>query len=445
MIKQANDVFLDLKKTISREKKIMEEINSFFQKFNGKGDETSIKSQIDYLKFYLNQENAKVSDILNNIYLKKELKSQSEKESGEKKGARNPGEKRVINEKIPKKNFLKTLLKERGIKELGITDLEKDVVKRIEERKIKKAKKKEKGPNMYASTASKMFPEISRSLVSQKFFNSMIQNLLKTNLNFIPTVYISTMLLSTIISCVIGFMIFLFVLIFNVSQTPPFITIVSDIPKRFLETFWILFLIPIGTFIFMYIYPSLERKSLESGINQELPFATINMSAIAGSKIEPTNIFSIIISTGEYPSLKSQFTKVINDLNIYGHDLVTSLRNAASSCPSKKLEDLYNGLATNITSGGDLAQFFEKRSQTLLLDYRLERERSTKSAETFIDIYISIVIAAPMILMLLLVMIQISGLGISMSTTMISVLMVLGVSVINFVFLMFLRLRQPNQ
>ena len=195
----------------------------------------------------------------------------------------------------------------------------------------------------------------------------------------------------------------------------------------------------------MYSYPSLERGSLEDKINQELPFATINMSAIAGSMIDPTNIFSIMVSTGEYPNIRKQFTKVINEINIYGHDLVTALKNSSLTSPSEKLTELYKGLSTTITSGGDMVEFFSKRSETLLLDYRLQREKYTKNAETFIDVYISLVIAAPMILMLLLMMIQISGLGLSLSPSSISFLMVTGISVINFVFLMFLHLKQPSQ
>ena len=57
------------------------------------------------------------------------------------------------------------------------------------------------------------------------------------------------------------------------------------------------------------------------------------------------------------------------------------------------------------------------------------------------DIYISVVIAAPMILMLLLITMRISGLGIGLSTGMIALVMSLGVAVINFVFLIFLNIR----
>ena len=211
-----------------------------------------------------------------------------------------------------------------------------------------------------------------------------------------------------------------------------------------MKVFWILFVIPIGTFLIMYFYPSLEKKSIEKQIDQELPFATINMSAISGSMLEPSKIFTIIIKTKEYPYLEKEFTKLINEINIYGYDLVTALRSIALNNPSKKLADLFNSLATTITSGGDLSEFFDKRSQSLLFEHKLEREKYTKTAETFMDIYISVVIAAPMILMLLLIMMKISGLGISVSSSMITLIMVLGVSIVNIVFLAFLHLRQPK-
>ncbi len=194
----------------------------------------------------------------------------------------------------------------------------------------------------------------------------------------------------------------------------------------------------------MYFYPSLEKKSIESRINQELPFATIHMSSIAGSMIEPSKIFSIIMMTKEYPNLEKEFTKLLNEINIYGYDFVTALKNVAKNSPSQKLAELFNGLATTITSGGNLSEFFDKRASSLLFDYRLEREKQTKSAETFMDIYISVVIAAPMILMLLLMMMKISGLGIALSTSMITLIMIIAVSFINVVFLVFLHLKQPN-
>ncbi|KKL09841.1 hypothetical protein LCGC14_2561810, partial [marine sediment metagenome] len=79
------------------------------------------------------------------------------------------------------------------------------------------------------------------------------------------------------------------------------------------------------------------------------------------------------------------------------------------------------------------------------LQEKLEREKNIRADETFMDIYISVVIAAPMILMLLLIIIQISGIGISLSISAITVLMVLAVTTINILFLTFLHIRQGKQ
>ncbi|MFZ1971013.1 MAG: type II secretion system F family protein [Candidatus Nanoarchaeia archaeon] len=443
MIIQKKSDLLELKKIVSKDKKIIDEMTSMVHSKNSsKSDNSSILSHINLLKQNLKVENEKIPKLIENINLTRVLDNQ-----GNKKIVDQVLEEDEKEKKKHKKNFFEKREEEIKLsKEYKISTSEKSVIRRIEEKKKEEVSKKVgKGPNKYAGIASRLFSDFSRPLVETGKFSGMIDDLLKTNLGILPTVYISIIFLSVLISLIVAFVIFLFFLFFNISTAPPFIIPETNMISKFLEIFWILFIIPIATFVSLYFYPSLERKSLEAGIDQELPFATINMSAIAGSKIEPTNIFNIIISTGEYPYLKKQFIKVMNEINIYGHDLVTSLKNAADYCPSKKLSDLYNSLSTNITSGGDLGEFFDKRSESLLLDYRLERERSTRSSETFIDVYISVVIAAPMILMLLFMMIQVSGLGISLSPIEVSVIMILGVALINFVFLMFLRFRQPSK
>ena len=237
-----------------------------------------------------------------------------------------------------------------------------------------------------------------------------------------------------------------FFLFFNISAKLPIITFATEsIASRFLKVFWILILVPVGTFLAMYFYPSLEKRAVEAKINQELPFATIHMAAISGSMIDPSKIFTIIITTEEYPALSKEFTKLLNQINVYGYDLVGGLRNMAFNSQSRKLADLFNSLATAITSGGDLPDFFDKRANSLLFEHKLEKEKQAKIAETFMDIYISVVIAAPMILMLLLMMLKIGGLGIGLSSGAITITMILGVIVINIFFLTFLHLKHPGE
>src|SRR3989344_3981877 len=329
-------------------------------------------------------------------------------------------------------------------KKIELTEMEKRAIKKLKKKPIKKVQIKEKKPSIYVNISNKFFADYSEKLIGKGGFKTLERELVKANMRFITKSYVSIIFFTTLLSFVISIFILMFFLFFNIGAEIPFITMVQEnLAIRFIKIVWIVFLIPIFTFFMLYFYPTLEKQSIAAKINNELPFATVNMSAISGSMIEPSKIFRIIVATGEYPNLSRELIKLLNEINILGNDLITALRNSSFNTPSKKLAELFNGIATTINSGGNLPIFFNKRSETLLFEYRIEREKYTRSSETFMDIYISVVIAAPMIFMLLLMMIKISGLGIPLSTSMISLLMVLGVSGINIVFLVFLHLKQP--
>jgi len=327
-----------------------------------------------------------------------------------------------------------------------LDDIEKLTIKRSKKKEEKVKEEKERKPSSYMKVSGKMFYNFSKSLVDKGVFENLKRELVKANVEVVPTAYVSAMFFSTLLAVGIGIILALFFLFFNLGFTWPIITLVEGgILPRLLKVMWIPIILPIVTFLFGYAYPYMERKTLEAKINHELPFATIHMSAISSSMIEPSKLFGIIVSTKEYPRIEKELIKLQNEINIYGYDLVTALRNRAFNSPSRKLSELFNGLATTITSGGNLPVFFDKRSQTLLFEYRLDVEKEGKAAETFMDIYISVVIASPMVLMLLLMMMRISGLGIALSPTMITVVIVAAVCLINIVFLAFLHLRNPER
>jgi len=297
--------------------------------------------------------------------------------------------------------------------------------------------------NPYSILSNRVFSKISKPFADKDILKNLERELIKAHLLYTPQGYFSMILFTTFLVLIGSIVISVFFLFFYLGADLPIIHFATNSPlERIPQVIWIVFLFPIATFLIMYFYPSLEKRSAESAINQELPFATIHMAAISGSMIDPTKIFSIIISTKEYPHIEKEFTKLMNELNVYGYDLVSALRNVSFNSPSKKLADLFNGLATTINSGGNLPDFFNKRAESLLFEYNLEKEKSNKSAETFMDIYISVVIAAPMILMLLLMMMKISGLGLSMSTSMITLIMVISVAMVNAVFIVFLHLKK---
>src|SRR3989344_2133507 len=333
-----------------------------------------------------------------------------------------------LNERIPK--ILHGVIIPRVLKK-QILDTQKFSTKK--EENFKKVIKEDS----YAKFANTLFSRHSRNLIEKNFFKALQVDLEKSNLMYLFPTYISIILFTTLLAAAAGLILFTFFIFFSIQPHMPIIKPVEDVGLRALKLIWILIAFPIAGFFISYVYPSLDRRAYESQIDAELPFATINMAAISNSLINPVKIFEIIISSGE-------FTKLMNHINVHGYSVVNALTITAYSSPSKKMSELLSGLATTINSGGDLTRFFETRAETLLFDYKLRREKETKTAETFMDLYISIVIAAPMIFMLLLMIMKISGLGISLPTTVITLMMVSGVAMINVFFLIFLHLKKTE-
>ena len=442
MLSKKEDFFLYLKKDIAQEIKMVRELNVFLKEFENKKnfkDRQAIDENVRHLKNSVEEVSRQMIENLGGISINAPLKLQiPEIKNDEKTDVAKSGKKSSISKIF---DFLKFQNKYK------ISGIEKSTLKRLKKKEEEEQveKRRIKKPSFYVGYANKLFSDFSADLVRKYKLRELQADLMKANMNFLLRSYISVMILTTLISFFVSIFLAIFFLFFNLQATLPIVTLAKEnILIRLLKTFWLIGVLPMSTLLFMYFYPSLERDSVEKKVDLELPFATINMAAISGSLIDPTKMFNIIISTKEYPALEKEFTKLLNSVNVLGQDFISALRNSGFNTASKKLSALFNGLATTINSGGDLPRFFEERARTMLFEYNLEREKSTKAAETFMDIYISVVIAAPMILMLLLMMMRISGLGIPLSTGAITLIMILGVAGINIVFLIFLQIKQPN-
>ncbi len=327
-------------------------------------------------------------------------------------------------------------------------DLSEQLLKRLKRRSVVIDQEDGvfKSANFFAQISNNLFLKKSNALLDKGYFKNLNIDLRKGNILVLTATYVSMMLLSIGIAFIAGLILAAFFFYFKLGLTGSFIAFQEgNVIKRLGISLLIFIITPLATFAGFYFYPSMERKSLSRQIDGELPFVVIHMGSISGSGIEPTQIFKIVGLHKDYKHTRGEIRKLINQVNVYGYDLISALKNIARLTPSVRLAELFNGLSTTISSGGDLKTFFEKRAESLLLSYRLERERFTKVAETFMDIYISVVIATPMILLLLLVMVSVSGVNIGgFSIGFMTFMIVFSVAFVNVIFLWLLSLKQPS-
>jgi len=333
--------------------------------------------------------------------------------------------------------------KEEFLRELNISE---KLLRKVKMQQGKVSKKFEgiHAPNTYGKIANKVFLGMSQRLVDEGSFKTLRLNVRKSNINILSTTYISMMFFSTLVAFFIGVLAMTFFLFFELNVLEFSLKLYEgDLLIRFLKILWMPLGLPLAAWILFYSYPGAEKNALGKRIDQELPFAVIHMGSIAGSGIEPVQIFKIVAMGNEYPFAGQEFRKILNQINLYGYDLGTALRNVSLSTPSVRLAELLNGMSVTINVGGDIDKFFEKRAESLLLDYRLEREKSIKTAETFMDLYISVVIATPMILLMLMVIIAVSRVQTGFNPGQLNIAIIGVVAIVNILFLAFLHMKQP--
>ncbi|MFH0831381.1 MAG: type II secretion system F family protein [archaeon] len=334
------------------------------------------------------------------------------------------------------------------IDELRISE---DALREIRKKKREKSVMEEsdfKKPSEYTVLASRFFSKQAFKMADSGAFKGLQEQLRKANMPHLLSTYLSITIFSTFAVLLTALAISLFLAFFSVSMPmgrlyPTFNFLGTlGLASRLLKNTGISLAAGAATFWFFYIYPSTQAASISTKIRGEMPFVTIHMASIAGSGVEPSRVFQILAVSPEYPAISKEIKKIINYVNLYGYDLVNSLRNVSKTTSNERLGELFNGIATTISGGGSLKDYLNKRAEDTLLDYKLERKKYSNMAETSMDIYIGILVAAPLIFMVMLVVMNVTGMGLGMSMQMLSYLVVAGVALINIVFLMFLQLRQ---
>jgi Flp pilus assembly protein TadB len=405
----------EMRKNIEHEKQIVKSLGPIIEEIkinNSDFYKSSVRSLVNQLKILNNT----IPALLKEVSPVKPLAEEKASPEIVKISYVSPAtkEKKYISvRKEDKGNFIKEL----QVSEGGISN-----IKKMKDKQTTNLK-----PSELAKVASLFFSKVSERIAPR--FAGLSGDIKKANIRFLTSTYIS-------ISLFISSLVFLMSLIV--------ILIMTAFNFKLIFLLWIPFFALFVSLSAFYLYPATERKGVEKRISQELPFATIHMSAIAGSNVEPTKIFKIIASSSEYPSIGMEIRKLINQTDLYGYDLVTALKNTAMQTSSPKLSEMFNGLATNISTGGSLKNYLEKKAENYLADYRLERERYNDLAGTFMDIYISILITAPLILMMMLVVMNVSGLNIGLSLDTLLILAIAGIVIVNIIFIVALEVKQPK-
>ncbi|MCX8179070.1 MAG: type II secretion system F family protein [Candidatus Aenigmarchaeota archaeon] len=197
-------------------------------------------------------------------------------------------------------------------------------------------------------------------------------------------------------------------------------------------------------FVASYFYPIQKTASRRANIEANLPFVVAHMGSIASSGIPPSAVFKLLAKFKEYGVLSDEMEKIVTNIEVFGLDPVTAMKEVAKRTPSEKFKQVLLGFASTIESGGSLKFYLKNMSEQTLFHWRIKREKYIQQLSTYAEFYTGILIAAPLFIISLFSVMNmiepnLGGIGIFQ---LMKISIYALIPILNIVFILFLSATQ---
>ena len=160
--------------------------------------------------------------------------------------------------------------------------------------------------------------------------------------------------------------------------------------------------------IFM-VYPAIMASDRRRNIEQLLPYAINYMSAMSGAGVLPVDLFRSLAKNDIYGEMAVEMRYLVRDIEILGHNLVTGMKNLAITTPSVLLQDFLQGAITVVTSGGELEQYFNLKTEQYVVENRQRQKEFLETLGLLGETYVTAFVAGPLFLIIMVSVMSIMG------------------------------------
>jgi flagellar protein FlaJ len=232
----------------------------------------------------------------------------------------------------------------------------------------------------YSRLSFILFGPISETIAY--YLTDLKSDLKKSKIKVSAQEYISKTLLKS-------FLIFLIIL-------PALSFILAYLVQEFLFAFitsvTISLIISMATFTVAINYPKFVMQSKAKKIDNNLPFASIYLSTVAGSRLPLHKAFEIFSKFSGYGEVAKETAEMVNDIKAFGLDLDTAIERQMERTPSKKLTELLWGILSVFRAGGDLNIYLREKSATFMAEYRRNIYEFSHTLTIYIELYLTSVV-----------------------------------------------------
>jgi len=166
----------------------------------------------------------------------------------------------------------------------------------------------------------------------------------------------------------------------------------------------------VGTGAIRYYLPLMRTNARERETNVVLPHAIVYMYALSYGGMNTFEVVKRIAETEDvYGEVANEFDVIVRDVELFGNDLFTAIRDARNLTPSDNLEQFLDDLLSVLDSGSDVTAFFENESETYMEEARDEQDSFLETLAILSEVFVVAFVAAPLFLIVTLVVISLLG------------------------------------
>ena len=164
------------------------------------------------------------------------------------------------------------------------------------------------------------------------------------------------------------------------------------------------------TWLTRYYYPFLLVDSRSRNIDVMLPHAIVYMYALSfGGMDFLTTLRRMAEAEDTYGEVANEFDTIVRDVEVFGNDLFTAIRNTRNLTASDNLEMFLDDLLSVLDSGGDVTAFLHDESEKYMQRSQEEQKQFLTTLAVLSEVFIVGFVAAPLFLFVTLIMMTFLG------------------------------------
>jgi archaeal flagellar protein FlaJ len=204
---------------------------------------------------------------------------------------------------------------------------------------------------------------------------------------YLSTAYISSIIVGLSAAVVIGIITWVF-------QLPLLITY---------KVITIFSLLVFGglTYLVFILYPGLEAGNRRRNIDASLPYAINYITSMSTAGITPAEVFRLLGSSTIYGQSAVEARYIAREIDIFGRDLIDSLRLVSSSTPSRRMKEFLQGTMASVASGGNITEYFRTKAEQYALENRQTQKMFLETLALVSESYVTAMVAGTLFLIIL--------------------------------------------